>query len=318
MDVASGPPRDRARPRAPPSGPRRDTLGDVLLRVMTYNVLYAFHERQGDTMLFQEDRARAVREVVRACAPDVLGVTEAVYCGPGRGRLIRPDYATMFGLEHVHAGGFAGDWGNCLVSRFPILHAERLPLGGGRDEVTSSALRATLDCDGREVHVDVVHPSPAITEAERVAAFVPLLSTLQRPYLMIGDLNALSDEDPYDHATLVAQLTGHVEQPEVLATRMLDRRLIATVREQGLRDLAPPGRRHTLPTRLPRPHATQGARLRLDYIFASDDFRVERVEVIDNEATDRASDHYPIVADLALSGSAPAVAKPRPPHGRLP
>jgi hypothetical protein len=34
--------------------------------------------------------------------------------------------------------------------------AERLPLGGGRREVTSSALRATLDCDGREVHVDVV------------------------------------------------------------------------------------------------------------------------------------------------------------------
>lgn len=127
---------------------------------MTYNLLYASHERQGDTMIFQEERARAVREVVRACAPDVLGLTEAVYCGAGRGRLIRPDYAAMFGLEHVHAAGFDGDWGNCLVSRFPILRAECLPLGGGRREVTSSALRATLDCDGREVHVDLVHPSP--------------------------------------------------------------------------------------------------------------------------------------------------------------
>jgi endonuclease/exonuclease/phosphatase family metal-dependent hydrolase len=267
---------------------------------MTYNVLYAFHERQGDTMLFQEERARAVREVVRACAPDVLGITEAVYCGAGRGRLIRPDYATMFGLEHVYADGFDGDWGNCLVSRFPIRHAERWPLGGGRREVTSSALRATLDCEGREVHVDVVHPSPAITEAERVEAFVPLLSTRPRPYLMVGDLNALSDEDPYDRATLVSQLTGHVAQPDELAARMLDRRLVATVRAHGLHDVAPPGRRHTLPTRLPRPHATQGARLRLDYIFASDDFRVERVEVIENEATDRASDHYPLVADLVL------------------
>lgn len=38
---------------------------------MTYNFLY------GDTMLFQEERARAVREVVRACAPDVLGVRYA-------------------------------------------------------------------------------------------------------------------------------------------------------------------------------------------------------------------------------------------------
>lgn len=277
-----------------------DSLGPMRLRVMTYNLLYAFHERHGDTMLFQEDRARAAREVVRACAPDILGVTEAVYCGTGRGRQIRPDYAAMFEMEHVHSCGFEGDWGNCLVSRFPIRHAERLPLGGGRTDVTSSALRATLDCDGREVHVDVVHPSPAVTEAERVAAFEPLLSTLQRPYLMIGDFNALSDEDPYDHATLVAQLTGHVEHPEALAARMLDRRLIATVRAQGLQDVAPPGRPHTLPTRLSRPHATQGARLRLDYIFASQEFRAERVEVIVDEATDRASDHYPIVADLAL------------------
>ena len=267
---------------------------------MTYNVLYAFHERQGDTMLFQEERASAVREAVRACAPDILGVTEAVYCGAGRGRLIRPDYATMFGMEHVHASGFDGDWGNCLVSRFPIRRAERLPLGGGRHDVMSSALRVTLDCEGRDVHVDVVHPSPAITEAERVEAFLPLLATLRRPCLMIGDLNALSDEDPYDHATLVSQLTGHVEQPELLATRMLDRRLVATVRAHGLHDVAPPTRRHTLPTRLPRPHATQGARLRLDYIFASEEFRAERAEVIESEATDRASDHYPLVADLVL------------------
>lgn len=276
------------------------SLGSVQLRVMTYNLLYAFHERQGDTMLFQEERARAVREVVRACAPDVLGLTEAVYCGVGRGRMIRPDYAAMFGLPHVHACGYEGDWGNCLVSRHPIRHAERLPLGGGRRDVTSSALRATLDCDGREVHVDVVHPSPAVREAERVAAFVPLLSTLRRPYLMIGDFNALSDEDPYDHATLVAELTGHVEQPDALASRMLDRRLIATIRAHGLQDLAPPGRRHTLPTRLDRAHATQGARLRLDYIFASPEFRAGRVEVIEDEATDRASDHYPLVADLEV------------------
>jgi exodeoxyribonuclease III len=166
--------------------------------------------------------------------------------------------------------------------------------------VTSSALRATLDCNGRGVHVDVVHPSPAITEAERVEAFLPLLATIERPYLMIGDLNALSDEDRYDHATLVRELSGHIDDPDALATRMLDRQLVAAIRASGLADIAPPGRRHTLPTRLPRPHATQGARLRLDYIFASSEFRAERVEVIESGAADRASDHYPLIADLVL------------------
>lgn len=269
------------------------------LRVMTYNVLYAFHERDGETLMFREERAAAVRSVVRACAPDVVGVTEAAYFGVG-GRVLRPDYAQLFGMPHVHATGFEGDFGNCLVSRFPVRDVERLPLGAGSRDAKHSALRATLDCDGRDVHIDLVHPSPSITEAERVEAFLPLLSTLQRPYLMIGDFNALSDEDPYDHATLVAELAGNVDHPEALATRMLDRRLVATVRAHGLADLAPPERRHTLPTRLPRPH-TQGARLRIDYVFASEDFRAERVEVVENEDTDRASDHYPLVADLVLA-----------------
>jgi len=269
------------------------------LRVMTYNVLYAFHERDGETLMFHEERAAAVRSVVRACAPDVVGVTEAAYFGVG-GRVLRPDYAQLFGMPHVHATGFEGDFGNCLVSRFPVRDVERLPLGAGSRDAKHSALRATLDCDGRDVHIDLVHPSPSITEAERVEAFLPLLSTLQRPYLMIGDFNALSDEDPYDHATIVAELAGNVDHPEALATRMLDRRLVATVRAHGLADLAPPERRHTLPTRLPRPH-TQGARLRIDYVFASEDFRAERVEVVENEDTDRASDHYPVVADLVLA-----------------
>ncbi|MFT3706848.1 MAG: endonuclease/exonuclease/phosphatase family protein [Archangium sp.] len=270
------------------------------LRVMTANFLYAFHERDGDTMVYREERARAAREVVRACAPDLIGITEAVYCGGGRGRLIRPDYAEMFGLPHVHAAGIEGDWGNCIVSRFPIRHAECIPLGRGRlAEVTSSALRVTLDCDGRDVHVDVVHPSPGVTEADRVEAFVPLLASIKRPYLMVGDLNSLSDEDPYEHATLVSQLRERVADPEALATRMLDRQLVASIRRAGLQDFAPPGRRHTLPTRLPR-RAIQGAKLRIDYVFGSAEFRAHRVEVIENDQSDRVSDHYPVVADLEL------------------
>src|SRR6185503_6159061 len=124
------------------------------------------------------------------------------------------------------------------------------------------ALRATLDCEGRPLHVDLVHPSPSITELERVQAFEPLLATARRPYLLLGDFNALSDEDPYHQETLVAELAGNVPDPPALAARMLDRRLIAAVRAAGLADTMPlAARTHSLPTRLPRPHATQGARL---------------------------------------------------------
>lgn len=270
------------------------------IKVMTYNVLYAFHEREGDAFLFHPSRAQAAERVVRAEAPDVLGVTEAVYCG-ARGRILRPDYKALFGLEHMHCAGFENDWGNCLMSRFPIVSAERLPLGAGRMGTMTSALRATLDCDGRALHVDLVHPSPSVTESERVEGFKPLLQSHSRPYVMFGDFNALSDEDPYDHATMVSELRGNVRDPEELATRMLDRQLIASVRAAGLTDTMPlSGRVFTLPTGLSRPHATQGARLRLDYIFTSPELKTLSSRVIKNADADAVSDHYPVVAELEL------------------
>ena len=273
------------------------------LKVMTYNFLYGFHERRGHEMIFREERARAVREVVCAEAPDILGLTEAAYCGL-HGRVLRPDYQAMFGLEYLFTAGYEGEWASCLLSRYPIIHAERHPLGRGdgrSDGATLiSAIRATVDCAG-PLQVDLVHPSPKITEAERVEAMLPLLRSVRKPYLLMGDFNALSDEDPYDHGTLVRQLRGNVEQPESLATRMLDRQLIAAVRAAGLVDALPSSHRsHTLPTKLPRPGATQGAELRIDYIFASADLRVEHAEIIKSDAADRASDHYPVVTVIEL------------------
>jgi endonuclease/exonuclease/phosphatase family metal-dependent hydrolase len=267
------------------------------LRVMTYNLLYAFHERQGQTMQYHEERAHAAREVVRAEAPDILGLTEAIYCGFG-GRILRPDYVSMFGLPHLYAAGFEGDFGNCLLSRVPLVQAARVSLGKTVLGNEPSAIRATLE---NGLHVDLVHPSPRVREAERVAAMAPILSSFTRPYVLMGDFNALSDEDPYDAATLVRELTGNVPDPQALAARMLDRQLIAEVRRHGLVEtLAPADRTHTLPTTLDRPHATQGARLRLDYIFVSPEIRVHGAHVVKTPGTELVSDHYPVVADLEL------------------
>jgi len=271
------------------------------LKVMTYNVLYGFHERAGSTLLYREERALAARTVLRAEAPDVVALTEGAYCGAG-GRIVRHDFAAMCGLPHVACVGFEGEWANTLVSRFPIVHAERLPLGSSPSGASPSALRATLDCDGREVHVDVVHPSPHVTEDERVEAFAPLLEAARGPYILLGDFNALSDEDDYTEAKLLAQMLPHVREREAIVARMLDRKLVASVRGRGLVDTLPLAERtHTLPTRLERGDATQGAQIRIDYIFVSTEFRVVHAEVVQRAPADEASDHYPVVATLELS-----------------
>ncbi|MBA2538941.1 MAG: endonuclease/exonuclease/phosphatase family protein, partial [Deltaproteobacteria bacterium] len=233
-------------------------------------------------------------------APDVIALTEAAYCGAA-GRIIRHDFATMFALPHVATAGFEGEWTNVLVSRFPILHAERHELGRSPSGIQPSALRTILDVGGRSVHVDIVHPSPHVPEAERVAAVAPLLETHQTPYIMLGDFNALSDEDPYTREGLRAQMLDHVVEPDAIVTQMLERQLIRSIRARGLVDsLAVEARGHTIPTQLERGIATQGAQIRIDYIFVSSEFRVVDSQIVRRAPADEVSDHYPVVATLAL------------------
>ena len=269
-------------------------------RVMTYNLLYGFHERYGDSFVFQPARAEAAREVVLAEAPDVLALTEAVYCDD-RGRKIRQDFQALLGLPFFYAEGASGDWTSALLSRFPIAEASRIPLGTQPRGITDSALRVRLEGGGGPIRIDVVHPSPHIREAERVEAFRPLFAPTAEPRVVTGDFNALSDEDPYTAEALAEQMRPHVADPAALAERMLDRQLLAAARAHGLRDALPvEARRHTLPTRLPRPHATQGARIRIDYVLISDGLRALSGRVVESEAADRVSDHYPVVVDLEL------------------
>jgi endonuclease/exonuclease/phosphatase family metal-dependent hydrolase len=266
-------------------------------RIMTYNILYGSHERIGGELVFQPSRADAAREVVRAEAPDVLALTEAAYCDK-QGRKIRQDFQAMFGLPFCYVEGAEGDWTSAVLSRFPFTEADRIPLGTNPKGITASALRVKLD---GPIRVDIVHPSPDLTEAERVAVFRPLLEPTAEARVVTGDFNALSDEDPYTVEALALEMTPYVADPLALARRMLDRELVAEARRHGLRDALPvDARRHTLPTLLPRPHATQGARIRIDHVLVSDALRVLGGRVVQSEAADRASDHYPVVVDLEL------------------
>ena len=269
------------------------------LKVMTYNVLYGFHERGEGTFVYRDERARAARDVIRAESPDLVAITEAFYVGADE-RAVIHDFAAMCQLPHVVRAGFVGDWGNVLVSRFPITRHERIALGTSPSGVAQCALRVVVDAGDRALHVDVVHPSPSISEAGRVGAFAPLLASIAEPYVMLGDFNALDDLDDYSHATLVAQMTGYVGDAATLATKMLDRKLLASTRAAGLVDTLPAERRtHTLPTRLAR-EATQGARLRIDYILTSRDVTSVDAYVVQSSDADAASDHYPVVAVLDL------------------
>ncbi len=127
-------------------------------------------------------------------AADVVGVEE-VYAA--RARALRS--ALGQGYAYAILDPYRGEVG--LLSRYPIQEQEWFqPAGFGR-----TALRATLDVDGKALHVFVLHPYPPGIErcrecrfpirvddygrAQQMADVVRRARALQGPVVVLGDMN---------------------------------------------------------------------------------------------------------------------------------
>ena len=127
-----------------------------------------------------------------------------------------------------------------------------------------------------------------------------------RQVLLLGDLNSL---DPGTHHRAELAALGAVHRDRHLTRRGgVDTRAVAALHGAGLVDLyestGAHGQRHTVPTPGAReqPWGGEFARMRLDYAFASPDLaaRARSCRVLVTPATQRASDHYPLLIDLDL------------------
>jgi endonuclease/exonuclease/phosphatase family metal-dependent hydrolase len=233
------------------------------LRVITYNI------HHGVGLDGRLDLQRLAGVIVRE-RPDVVALQE-VDRGverSGQRDLLR-ELAELTGLEHAAFGKNldhqGGDYGNGLLSRFPIrrqanLHLDQLGPGERR-----GVLHAVLDVEGREVAVLVTHLDHLSLE-ERLASVRQieerLLPAYERyPLVLAGDIN---------------------DVPEGAVYRRLTARLAdAWVAGEGLG--------YTIPVGAP-------AR-RIDYVFHSRHL----VPVAAHVPWSDASDHLPVVADLRFA-----------------
>ncbi|MGV8966002.1 MAG: endonuclease/exonuclease/phosphatase family protein [Cellulomonas sp.] len=214
------------------------------LRVMTYNI---------KSLKLDQD---AAVQVVRASAPDVLGLQEPPRWVGAPHRLRR--FAARAGLR-VAVGGHGARTTALLVAPGVAVtdaRAYRLPWRG-------RTLRgfAVARVDG--TLIVVLHL--ALEAAERLEHLDRVLDILEAeagPRVVVGDLNELPGG-----ATWQRLITG------------------------GLSDAADP----PLPT-----FTAARPRRRLDAVLVSSDVRVDGVNVPDDPATRRASDHLPIVVDLSF------------------
>jgi endonuclease/exonuclease/phosphatase family metal-dependent hydrolase len=120
--------------------------------------------------------------------------------------------------------------------------------------------------------------------------------------LLLGDLNTL---DPWtDHAAAVARLSPPYRRRHLRArSATVDSRAVARLDRAGLVDLfrrAGRGEPQTAPTT--RGGGAEFSGMRLDYVFGTPAVaaRTRWCEVLRGGAAERASDHYPVLAELDL------------------
>lgn len=217
---------------------------------------------------------RAVAAVVRAEAPDVLAVQEPPRGLLGRWRLHR--FARRAGLRVV-VGGRGARTTSLLVARgTAVTHAHALALPWQAGTVRRGVALARVG----GVVVVAVHLS--LDRAERLRHLDVLdahLARAPRPLVVVGDLN-----EPPGGPTW---------------RRLLDAVVEGTARTVlgGLLDAAPDG---------PPTYPAVDARHRIDVLLHDPALRVVDARVRDDALVHAASDHRPLVVDLALGPDAAA------------
>nr|AYM53422.1 endonuclease/exonuclease/phosphatase family protein [Melittangium lichenicola] len=218
-----------------------------------------------------------VADVIREAAPDIVALQEVDVGSLRANGLDQPAVlAERTGLPYsAHfrtTSLFGGDYGVAILSRFPLESVEQHPLPVVTGTEPRTVAHATVKVNGQEVSVYVTHltrrPFNNAIRIRQSAAIMGLLARDARPKLLMGDMN---------------------DTPDSSALRLFKRELMDVFAQRG------EGSDITYP--LPIIPS-----LRLDYVLASDRFMPRHSKVLNV----RASDHYPVVAELTLLAPVPA------------
>lgn len=251
----------------------------MTLSLLSYNIRFGGAGR--------EERIAAV---VRECAPDVVVFQEAT--DP---RVVErvADLAGMptWGARPGHSMGFA--------SRLDVEHHEWHRPPGARHPFLE-IVPAGTEFRIFGLHLSAVHSR--WTEHRRVRELRALLKGIERHqegfHVLVGDFNALSPGEPLDARRLPPRLRvlvwlsgGAVRLKQLAIQNVLDGGYV-----DAFRALHPDDRGYTFPTWDPH--------VRLDYVFTPARYatRLEACEVVyDGGETKKASDHFPLLARIAVA-----------------
>ncbi|BCS35863.1 metal-dependent hydrolase [Luteitalea sp. TBR-22] len=185
-----------------------------VLKVLTFNIHHA--EGEDGTL----DVAR-VAQVIRDAGADIVGLQEVDRGAERTGRRdLLKEIADLAGLRFAFGKNLdlqGGDYGNALLTRFPIVSEgnRALPVIGGGEP--RGVLQVVLDVEGTQVLVLTTHLDHRRPDPQRVASAEAMLEMLQawgdRPAIALGDFNDVPGSETYRILTSGQRApgTGHGE-----------------------------------------------------------------------------------------------------------
>jgi endonuclease/exonuclease/phosphatase family metal-dependent hydrolase len=200
-----------------------------------------------------------VAAAIRSAAPDIVALQE-VDTGQA------PELARALGMRHTYAphnpDGYGSDWGNAVLSRFPIVD-RRVTAVGGVTGKNRSIVTAVLDAGGRRLAVASVHTHHQQGDDLALRRILDHAAGFSMPVLLVGDFNMV----PYDPRLQVIAQAGYADTAAA----------------------APPGR--------PLGTWDHPGHNRIDYVFAPPGFTAVAADLVPPEHHD-ASDHIAYYAVL--------------------
>ncbi|MER7893426.1 endonuclease/exonuclease/phosphatase family protein [Micromonospora sp. NPDC094482] len=264
-----------------------------MLRVMTWNIRTGGRDGDG------RDRRDAIVEVITAQRPDVLALQEL----RGFDADLLAGFADRLGLRPHLARSCLGQPVAVLV-RPPL---RTLAAGSLRRPFHHAAARVALATDAGPLTVLGTHLNPYSGGWRRIEVDWLARAVRRAPgglALLGGDLNAL---DPAtDHAGRLDRLPPAYRRRHLRRDgRTVDTRAVAVLLRAGLVDLyrAAGGPDEAEGLTVPTRHGgAEFAGMRLDYLLGTPALaaRTRDCRVVRGGAADYASDHYPVLAEVAL------------------
>jgi exodeoxyribonuclease-3 len=254
-----------------------------MMKLMTYNILDG-----------GEGRLQLIVDAIKKEHPDYLTITEANTFANKNSKILK-EISGKIGLPYFDIA-LSGEYNYhvAVVSKYPFKEVHKI------QPLMRACLVTLVETNFGFLSIASLHLTPYSEDLRRPE--IELIVNFQKKYenrILMGDMNSLSKHDGYNQELI--RKFNKVQLKKFTTDGHFRFDVIEKILAAGYYDTAlqlGKNKTYTVPT--PANMDNAHANMRLDYIFISSSLLLylNDYDVIKNDITDKASDHYPVIVNL--------------------